>query len=156
MAAGWLQCRAFLRRSSSLQWWCACAPTPSSPASTLPMSYDKPQSTRQIKFLTPNCESHACVCAGAAPLMPSTSAMPEQRNSFRCTSSHYVALLASITTRCSPQSALRLNSSHTDSLACLGDVLLEWSSLPLPAEEAQQKCAGAACEHGQHAQTYAM
>lgn len=45
-------------------------------------------------------------------------------------------------TRPSLQTALRLNSSHTDTLACLGDVLLEWSSLPLPAAEAEQKCAG--------------
>ena len=45
-------------------------------------------------------------------------------------------------TRPSPQTALRLNSSHTDTLACLGDVLLEWSSLPLPAADAEQKCAG--------------
>jgi hypothetical protein len=41
------------------------------------------------------------------------------------------------------QSALRLNATHADTLACLADVLLEWSSLPLPASEAQQRCSGA-------------
>jgi len=43
------------------------------------------------------------------------------------------------------QSALRLNASHCDSLACLADVLLEWSQLQSPPEDAQQRCAGAAC-----------
>lgn len=41
------------------------------------------------------------------------------------------------------QSALRLNATHTDTLACLADVLLEWSSLPVPAAEAQQRCSDA-------------
>jgi hypothetical protein len=58
--------------------------------------------------------------------------------------SHFSTPTAFLTISRSLQSALRLNSSHADSLACLGDVLLEWSSLPLPAEEAQQKCVGAA------------